>query len=94
MSRNIKIAMLGTGFIAEFRTQVYAQLKGADIVAVLGRNSERTQKFADTNAIGFAATSFEELLNGPQFEAVVCFSYRTVFALQEPLFLKGLRRVV
>ena len=67
MTQNIRIAMLGTGFIAEFRTQVYAQLKGADVVAVMGRNSERTRNFAEVNGIGFAATTFEELLGGADF---------------------------
>lgn len=70
MNRNIQIAMLGTGFIAEFRIQVYAQLEGADVVAVLGRDSERTRKFAAANHIGFAATSFEALLGSADFEVV------------------------
>jgi predicted dehydrogenase len=70
MSRKIQIAMLGTGFIAEFRVQVYARLKGAEIVAVLGRDPEGTRKFAAANGIGYSTTSFEELLAGPEFAAV------------------------
>jgi predicted dehydrogenase len=66
----VKIAMLGTGFIAEFRTQVYRRLQGVKVVSVLGRDPERTRKFASENDIGEAANSFEELLKGPDFDAV------------------------
>jgi predicted dehydrogenase len=67
---DIRVAMLGTGFIAEFRAQVYARLQGVKVVSVLGRDEARTKRFAAANAIGFAATSFEDLLKGPEFEAI------------------------
>ena len=70
MSQDVRVAMLGTGFIAEFRTQVYARLEGVKVVSVLGRDPARTAKFAEANAIGFAAVSFEDLLKGPEFEAI------------------------
>jgi len=70
MSNQVRIAMLGAGFIAEFRSQVYARLQGGEVVSVLGRDPARTKKFAEANGIGFAATSFEGLLDGPDFEAV------------------------
>jgi len=70
MDRDVRVAMLGTGFIAEFRTQVYRRLQGARVVSVLGRDLPRTRKFAEANGIGFAASSFEEVLKGPDFEAV------------------------
>ncbi len=70
MDRDVRIAMLGTGFIAEFRTQVYKRLQGVKVVSVLGRDPERTRKFGAENDIGEAATSFEELLKGPDFDAV------------------------
>lgn len=65
----VRIALLGTGFIAEFRRQVYARLQGVRVVAVLGRDPERTRDFAEVNAIDFAATSLDELLTGPDFDA-------------------------
>jgi len=70
MDRDVRMAMLGTGFIAEFRTQVYRRLQGVQVVSVLGRDLERTRKFAEANEIGFTATTFEEILKGPDFEAV------------------------
>jgi predicted dehydrogenase len=66
----VKIAMLGTGFIAGFRTQVYQRLQGVKVASVVGRDPARTRKFAEANQIGFATTSFEELLKGPDFDAV------------------------
>jgi predicted dehydrogenase len=70
MMRPVRIAVLGTGFVAGFRAQVYQRLQGVEVVSVLGRNPERTREFAQGNRIGFPATSFDELLNGPDFEAV------------------------
>lgn len=70
ISNQVRIAMLGAGFIAEVCSQVYARLQGGEVVSVLGRDPARTKKFAEANGIGFAATSFEGLLDGPDFEAV------------------------
>jgi predicted dehydrogenase len=66
----VRIAMLGTGFIAEFRAQVYARLEGAQVVSVLGRDRDKTEGFAARNRIGFAAIDLEKLLAGPTFDAV------------------------
>ena len=66
----VRIAMLGTGFIAEFRAQVYRRLQGVELVAVLGRDPERTAEFARRVGIGHAATSWQALLDGPAFDAV------------------------
>ena len=73
MKRPVRIALLGTGFIAEFRRQVYSRLEGVEVVAVLGRDRDRTRKFAEANAISHAATSFDGLLGGPDFDgADIC----------------------
>jgi len=66
----VRVAMLGTGFIAEFRAQVYARLQGVEVVAVLGRDAAKTAAFASRVGIGHAATSWEQLLSGPDFDAV------------------------
>ena len=62
--------MLGTGFIAEFRAQVYRRLQGVEVVAVLGRDPARTDAFAQKAGIGHAATSWDALMAGPAFDAV------------------------
>ncbi|MCC7281412.1 MAG: Gfo/Idh/MocA family oxidoreductase [Acetobacteraceae bacterium] len=66
----VRIAMLGAGFIAAFRAQVYRRLEGVELVSVLGRSRERTEGFAARAGIGHAATSWEGLLAGPGFDAV------------------------
>jgi predicted dehydrogenase len=62
--------MLGTGFIAGFRAQVYARLQGVDVVSVLGRSDEKTTAFARSAGIRHAATSWDQLMSGPAFDAV------------------------
>ena len=42
--------MLGTGFIAEFRAQVYARLQGVEVVSVLGRDAEKTRGLCRAHA--------------------------------------------
>lgn len=66
----VRIAMLGTGFIAEFRAKVYARMEGAELVSVLGRDAEKTKAFASQLGVGYSATDFEALLAGPEFDAV------------------------
>lgn len=61
---------MGTGFIAGFRCQVYQRLQGVKAVSVLGRDGDRVRKFAAENNVDWSATSFEELLRGPDFDAV------------------------
>lgn len=71
MSRDlVRVAMLGTGFIAEFRAKVYSRLQGVQVVSVLGRDPARTREFAARTGIGHAAASWDELMSGPGFEAV------------------------
>ena len=66
----VRVAMLGTGFIADFRAQVYARLQGVQVVSVLGRDVEKTKAFAARTGIGHAATSWDQLMSGPAFDAV------------------------
>ena len=69
----VRVAMLGTGFIAEFRAQVYARLQGAKVVSVLGRDRAKADAFASRANIAHAVTSWDALIEGPAFDAVdVC----------------------
>lgn len=69
-SSPVRVAMLGTGFIAEFRAQVYARLDNARVVSVLGRDRTKAEAFAGRTRIGHCATSWDELMAGPEFDAV------------------------
>jgi len=66
----VRVAMLGTGFIAQFRAQVYARLQGATVVSVLGRDADRTKAFAARCGGAYPATGWEQLMAGPDFDAV------------------------
>ena len=66
----VRVAMLGAGFIAGFRAQVYARIEGVRVVSVLGKDRPPTEAFAAEAGIGFVATTWEELLAGPGFDAV------------------------
>jgi predicted dehydrogenase len=66
----LRVAMLGTGFIAEFRARAYAAISGAEVVAMLGRDPERTKVVADRLGVPHAATSYEQLFAGPEFDLV------------------------
>lgn len=66
----LRVAMLGTGFIAEFRSQAYARTPGAEVVAILGRDPARTRALADRLGIPHAATSYDELFRGPELDVV------------------------
>ena len=69
----IRVALLGTGFIARFRLQAYRTLPDVQVVAVLGRDPDRTRAFAQEHGIPHAVVGYEQLLQGPDFDAVdVC----------------------
>jgi predicted dehydrogenase len=68
--RKVRVAMLGTGFIAGFRAEVYARIEGAELVAVLGRDPEKAKAFAARHGVPHAASSWDELMAGPAFEAI------------------------
>src|SRR5690606_32560670 len=72
MSR-LRVAILGAGFIADFRAQAYAKTPGAEVVAVLGRDPGRTRALAEKHGIPHHCTDYETLFRGPEFDVVdVC----------------------
>jgi len=72
MSR-LRVAILGAGFIADFRARAYAKTPGAEVVAVLGRDPGRTRALAEKHGIPHHCTDYETLFRGPEFDVVdVC----------------------
>jgi predicted dehydrogenase len=65
----LRLAILGTGFIADFRIQAYRRIPGVAVVSLMGRTRERAETVARTHG-AHAASSFDELLAGPDFDAV------------------------
>lgn len=66
----LRVAMLGTGFIAEFRSQVYARTPAVEVVAILGRDAARTRAVAERLGIPHAATDLDALFSVPEFDVV------------------------
>ncbi|MCP4179386.1 MAG: Gfo/Idh/MocA family oxidoreductase [bacterium] len=64
-----KIAIIGLGFGAEF-IPIYQQHPDADLVAICQRSESKLQKVGDQFGIEMRYTSYEELLQNPQIEAV------------------------
>jgi predicted dehydrogenase len=86
----LRVAMLGTGFIAEFRSQVYARTPGAELVAVLGRDPDRTRAVADRHGIPHAATDYDALFAGPAFDVVdICLPNHLHLAAAERCAAEG-----
>lgn len=68
----MKIAMLGSGFIARFYADaLHAQRRIDRIVAVYSRKEESARKFAADYDIAFQTSVMEEAINHPDVEAVL-----------------------
>lgn len=66
---NIKIAIVGLGFGAEF-IPIYQRYPGVELVAICQRNKESLDKIGDQYGIAKRFTSYEELLKDDEIDAV------------------------
>ena len=62
--KEIRVGMIGAGFLAETRARCYAQVGGYDvqIVAVAARSAESAQKYAQKHGVPHVFTDYQELL--------------------------------
>lgn len=68
----MRIAMLGSGFIARFYADALAGQRRKDILhMVYSRSDERAQKFATDYNVPHHSTSLEEAVNHPEVDVVV-----------------------
>lgn len=68
----MKIAMLGSGFIARFyATSLHAQRRTDRIVTVYSRNRENAKRFADDYQLSHFSDSLEEAVHHPEVEVVL-----------------------
>jgi predicted dehydrogenase len=70
MTKRIKVAIFGTGFMGRVHTEALRRLGNVEVVAVAGSSKARAQKFADEVFIDRATGDYRELLSDPQIEAV------------------------
>jgi predicted dehydrogenase len=66
MTKRIKVAIFGTGFMGRVHTEALRRLGNVEVVAVAGSSKARAQKFADEVFIDRAAGDYRELLSDPQ----------------------------
>jgi predicted dehydrogenase len=68
----VKIAIVGTGFIAETRARAYSGVTGypVQLVAAVSRTRERAEAYAQRHAIPDAYTSLEQVLERPDVDVV------------------------
>ncbi|NQZ59221.1 MAG: Gfo/Idh/MocA family oxidoreductase [Lentisphaeraceae bacterium] len=69
MKDNIKIAIVGLGFGTEF-IPIYKKYPGVELVALCQRNEKSLNKIADEFGIKKRYTSYEELLQDAEIDAV------------------------
>lgn len=69
MARRVRIGIAGLGFGAEF-IPIYQAHPDAELVAVCQRSPEQLNKVADHFGVAARYTSFEELINDPEVDAV------------------------
>jgi predicted dehydrogenase len=66
----IRFAILGGGFSAQFRAQVYRRLPGVQVVSIMSRHPDSLRDVAGALGVQWIAPTFEGLLAGPEFDAV------------------------
>jgi len=62
--------IVGTGMIAGYHAQAIAQIPGARLAGVCGRDTEKVRAFATQHEVPFATTSLDELLARPDVAVV------------------------
>src|SRR5579884_3716482 len=61
--KNVRIAMLGSGFVAEFYMQGLANVNGQEVAVNYSRSAERARRFADRWRIPESSTDLDELVS-------------------------------
>jgi UDP-N-acetyl-2-amino-2-deoxyglucuronate dehydrogenase len=89
----IGFAILGPGKVAHTHAQVLANIPGAQLVAVCGRNPERTQAFASTHQAR-AWTDYAAVLEQPDVHAVVICTPHPQHADQAILAMRAGKHVL
>ena len=68
----MKIAMLGSGFIARFyATSLHAQRRTDQIISVYSRNLENAKRFADDYEFSIFSDNMEEIINHSEVDVVL-----------------------
>lgn len=72
--RSLGVGIIGTGFAAKLRTEVFQADARAHVVAVAGNDPDKSQAFAQTHAIPTVCSSWKALIQQPEVDLVVVCS--------------------
>ncbi len=73
MDKPIRVAMIGVGQIGKRQLETFRTLPGVEVVAIAGRDPDRTRQVAEDYQIGLWTTHYRELLDREEIDAVsVC----------------------
>ena len=78
----MKIALAGAGAFGEKHLDALRLIDGVEVISVVGRTLEPTQKVADTYGIGHATTELAEALDQPGLDAVILATPTQLHAAQ------------
>jgi 2-hydroxy-4-carboxymuconate semialdehyde hemiacetal dehydrogenase len=67
----MKIALAGAGAFGEKHLDALARIDGVEVVSLIGRTLEATQKVAEKYGIGHVTTELDEALARPEIDAVI-----------------------
>ena len=68
--KQIKTAIVGTGFMGKVHTENVRRLGNVEVAAVVGSRPERARKFAETMSIPFATADLADVLSKKEIDAV------------------------
>src|SRR4029077_11020963 len=69
-SRQIRAAIVGTGYIADFHARAIRAAKNVELVSICDQNVKIAQSFADTWGVPRVFGSIEAMLESEQLDAV------------------------
>ena len=85
----VRIAILGSGFIAAYHARAVAELPGADVVAAANWRPASLARLAETFAIPRQTIEWRELVGDPGIDAVVVATPNSLHAEQTIAFLEA-----
>jgi predicted dehydrogenase len=90
----LRVAILGSGFIAAYHARAVAELPGADVVAAANWRPESLARLAETFAIPRQVTDWRELVGDADIDAVVVATPNSLHAEQTIAFLEAGQHVM
>jgi len=70
MSKKIRTAMIGTGFMGKVHTEAVRRLGNVEVVATAGSSAEKAKAFADSQSIPMSTGDWKSLVGNKEIDAV------------------------